>query len=90
MTIGEAAGLALKVHGAVWVAAAAAYYKYGDRTELLEKAVRGNRSARQSLRDNIATELQKQLVPVVRDATRLAGVVDVLNLEAKFFKRSAD
>lgn len=69
MTIGEAAGLALKVHGAVWLAAAAAYYKYGDRTELFEKALQGNRSARESILDAVAGELGKELQPVVREAT---------------------
>ena len=34
MTLGEVAGLGLKVHGAVFLAAAAAYYKFGDRTDL--------------------------------------------------------
>jgi hypothetical protein len=47
MTLGEAAGLALKV----------------------------NRSARQAIRDNIATDLSKQLQPVVRDATRARSPV---------------
>src|ERR1051326_2443317 len=75
MTVGEAAGLALKVHGAAWVAAAAAYYKYGDRTELFEKALQGNRTARQAIRDNIATNLSKQLQPVVRDAARVRSPV---------------
>ena len=69
MTLGEAAGLALKVHGAVWLAAAAAYYKYGDRTNLFEKSLQGNRSARQSILDTVASDLSKQLQPVVRDAT---------------------
>ena len=68
MTLSDAAGLALKVHGAVWLAAVAAYYKYGDRTDLFEKALRGNQSLRQAVRDNIATDLSKQLQPVIRDA----------------------
>jgi hypothetical protein len=75
MTLGEAAGLALKIHGAVWLAAAAAYYKYGDRTELFEKALQGNRSARQAIRDNIATDLSKHLQPVVRNAARVRSPV---------------
>jgi hypothetical protein len=75
MTLGEAAGLALKVHGAVWLAAAAAYYKYGDRTDLFEKALQGNRSVRQAIRDNIATDLSKQLQQVVRAATRARSPV---------------
>ncbi len=70
MTLTAAAALAMKVHGAVWLAAAAAYYKYGDRTNLFSRALQGNRSLRQALRDNIAADLGKQLQPVIRDAAR--------------------
>jgi hypothetical protein len=88
MTIGEAAGLALKAHGAVWVAAAAAYYKYGDRTDLFEKAVRGNRSARQSIRDSVASDLGKQLQPVIRNA---AGVrSSLLDAAGAYIEQSID
>ncbi len=88
MTLGDAAGLALKVHGAVWLAAAAAYYKYGDRTDLFEKALQGNRSARQAIRDNIATELSKQLQQVVRDATRARS--PVLDAAGAYIEHATD
>ena len=88
MNVGEAAALGLKVHGPVWIAAAAAYYKYGDRTDLFEKAVRGNRSARQSIRDNIATELRKQLQSVVQNA---AGVrASLLDATGAYIEQSTD
>lgn len=88
MTIGEAAGLALKVHGAVWLAAAAAYYKYGDRTELFEKALQGNRTARQAILDNVASDLSKQLQPVVRDATGSRS--PVLDAAGGYIERATD
>lgn len=88
MTLGEAASLALKVHGAVWLAAAAAYYKYGDKTALFEKALRGNRSLRQAVRDNIATDLSKQLQPVIRDATGVRS--PLLDPGGGYFERATD
>lgn len=75
MTWGVAAAWALKAHGAILLAAIAAYYKYGDRTDLFEKSLSGNRSAKQAIRDNVATELGKQLQPAVRDATRVRSPV---------------
>jgi hypothetical protein len=50
--------------------ACAAYYKYGDRTELFEKALKGNHRTRQAIRDHIATHLTEQLGPVLRDSFR--------------------
>ena len=70
MTLSDVAALALKVHGAVWLAAVAAYYKYGDRTDLFSRALQGNHRLRQAVRDNIAADLSQQLQPVIRDATR--------------------
>lgn len=88
MTLSDAAGLALKVHGAVWLAAVAAYYKYGDRTDLFHKALRGNRSLRQVVRDNIATDLSKQLQPVIRNATRTTS--PVLDASGTYVEQVAD
>lgn len=68
MTLGEIAGLGLKVHGAVFLAAAAAYYKFGDRTDLVEKSHKSNRTAKKIMRDRIASDLLEQLRPVVRTA----------------------
>jgi hypothetical protein len=88
MTLGETAGFALKLHGAIWLAGAAAYYKYGDRTDLFEKAARGNRNARQTLRDSIAGELGRQLSPVVRDAARTK--TPLLNPNGSYIEQPAD
>lgn len=88
MTLGESAGLVLKLHGAVWLAGAAAYYRYGDRTDLFDKAMRGNRNARQTIRDDIAGELGKQLSPVIRDATRTKTTI--LDPSGKYAEQPTD
>ena len=88
MTLSDAAGLALQVHGAVWVAAAAAYYKYGDRTNLFEKTLRGNQDLRRALRDNIATDLSKHLQTVVRDATHARS--PVLDAAGSYIEHATD
>ena len=88
MTLSDAVGLALKVHGGVWLAAVAAYYKYGDRTDLFDKALRGNRSLGQAVRDNVATDLSKQLQPVIRDATRATS--PVLDAAGDYIEHVAD
>ena len=88
MTLGNLAVLALKVHGAVWVAAAAAYYKYGDRTDLFDKALRGNRSLRQSVQDNVAIDLSNQLQPAIREATRATSLV--MGADGRYIERVAD
>ena len=69
MTVAEATRWALSVHGTVWVAAAAAYYKYGDRTKLFRELPKEGRRLRQAVLNKIASELAAQLRPVVRDST---------------------
>lgn len=49
--------LALSIHGSVLLASIVAYYKYGDRTELVEKGLRGTDSTLAEMRRRIATEL---------------------------------
>ena len=88
MTSSEAAALALKVHGAVWLAAVAAYYKYGDRIDLFDKALRGNRRLREAVRDNVATDLSKQLQPVIRNAT--SATSPVLDVDGSYIEHAAD
>jgi hypothetical protein len=53
----ELVNLALSIHGSVLLASIVAYYKYGDRTELLERALRGTDSTLSEMRRRIATEL---------------------------------
>ena len=88
MTLADAAALALTVHSAVWLAAAAAYYRYGDRTSLFRRALQGNRSLRQAIRDNIATDLSKQLQPVIRHANRTKS--SILDDTGAYVEHAAD
>lgn len=88
MTLSDALGLALNVHGGVWLAAVAAYYKYGDRTDLFDKALRANRGLVQAVRDNVATDLSKQLQPVIRDATHATS--PVLDTAGDYIEHVAD
>ena len=75
MTVEDAATLALSTHGAVWIAAAAAYYRYGDRTEFFDKSLQGCRRIRQSIRDAIASSLSAHLGPVVRESSRIRSAL---------------
>jgi hypothetical protein len=53
--------LALSVHGSVLVATIVAYYKYGDRTEMIEKGLRGSDSVLMEMRRRISSELADAL-----------------------------
>lgn len=53
----ELVNLALSVHGSVLLVTIVAFYKYGDRTELIEKGLRGSDSVFAEIRRRIATEL---------------------------------
>ena len=53
----ELVNLALSVHGSVVLVTIVAFYKYGDRTELIEKGLRGSDSVFAEMRRRIATEL---------------------------------
>ena len=75
MTLDDATSLAFTVHGATWIATAAAYYRYGDRTDLFDKSLRGCRRTRQSIRDALATSLSAHLGPVVKDSARVRSAV---------------
>lgn len=70
MTIAEATSLALSVHGAVCLVAAAAYYKFGDRKVLFDKLPQDCRRLMRSIKDEITTDLWAQLRPIVRDSIR--------------------
>ena len=64
MTFEDGTSLAFTVHGAIWIVTAAAYYRYGDRTDLFDKSLRGCRRTRRSIRDALATSLSAHLGPV--------------------------
>ena len=75
MTIEDATSLAFTVHSAIWIATAAAYYRYGDRTDLFDKSLQGCRRTRQSIRDALATSLSAHLSPVIKDSARVRSAV---------------
>lgn len=89
MNAPEAAGLALKIHGAVWLAAAAAFYKYGDRTELFDKTLRGNQATREAIRDRIAEDMGNQIRPVLRDSTARRVRSPILNPSGTNYEEDA-
>lgn len=49
--------LALSIHSSVLVASIVAYYKYGDRTELIDRGLRGSDAVLTEMRRRIASEL---------------------------------
>ena len=53
----ELVNLALSIHGSVLLATIVAYFKYGERTELMERGLRGTDSVFAEMRRRIATEL---------------------------------
>ena len=71
MTVAELANLSLSIHGAIWVAAAVAFYKFGDRKVLFDKVPQECRLLMQAIKDEITTDLRAQLRPIVRDSTRI-------------------
>jgi len=75
MTLDDAIQLSLKIHGPVWLAVAAAYYRFGDRREFFEKAVRSNKQTLELIRDDIATELADCLKPIVTADFRVKSAI---------------
>jgi len=59
--------LILSAHGAIFLAGATAYYKYGDRTDVLQKPLNSCNSTLAQLRARISTKLADQLRSVYRD-----------------------
>lgn len=57
MTHAELLNLALSIHGAVFVGSLAAFYKYGDRTDVFAKSLAGTDSALSRIRKMISDEL---------------------------------
>lgn len=88
MSHGELVKLALSVHGSVLLATIIAFYKYGDRTELLERGLRGSDSVFAEMRRRIATELvvaleeyfqSGQVVPTITAGQDAAYVERITN-----------
>jgi hypothetical protein len=64
MTPTDLLNAALGFHGAAFVGAATAYYKYGDRSELFSKSLAGTEAALVQMRSHIADELGRVLAPL--------------------------
>src|SRR6266852_9727879 len=64
MTHSELVNLILGCHTSIFVAASAAYYKYGDRTELFNRSLQGTDSAFGRIRQRITVELADALKPI--------------------------
>jgi hypothetical protein len=64
MTHAELVNVALSIHAPLLLAAVAAYFKYGDRTELLSKSLQGTDAVLSRMRREIANELGDGLKPI--------------------------
>lgn len=75
MSDAEIVNLALSIHGAVLLAAIAAYYKYGDRTDLIDKSLRGTDEVLVKVRQLIADELGETLGAIFDEPATVEIVV---------------
>ena len=57
---------AYTVHGAILLGALAAFYKYGDRTEVVAKSLDGTKAALDSLSAYVSYDLGQVLLPLVQ------------------------
>ena len=64
MAPGELTTLALAFHASVFGCAIAAYYRYGDRTEVFNKSLQGTDLILVRIRQQISEELTEKLKPV--------------------------
>ncbi len=75
MTHTELVNVALSIHAPLLLAALAAYYKYGDRTELLSKSLQGTDGVLSRMRREIADELGESLRPILENPGTVPTVV---------------
>ncbi len=75
MTHAELVGVAGGIHAAILLAALAAYYKYGDRTEMYAKSLQGTDNLLRLLRQGIATELTDSLAPLLANPAPVSRVI---------------
>jgi len=66
---------ALSAHGAVFLAAAAAFYKYGDRTDLQQKTLAACDSALSRIRSRVASSLADHLRPLLADSAAVPSII---------------
>jgi len=65
MTHQDMLNITLSVHGAVFVGAIAAWYKYGDRSDVLAKSLEGTDNLLRKLRILISSDLSKHIREVL-------------------------
>ena len=75
MVHAEFVNVALRIHAPLLMASLAAYYKYGDRTELLSKSMQGTDAVLSRMRREIANELGESLQNILENAGTVPTVV---------------
>ena len=88
MTYAEVTDMVLSTHSAVFLAAFAVYWKYGDKTKLFDKFPQEYRRLQRLVRDQIAGDLADQLRPVVRDSASIRS--SILNSVGKYIEEPVD
>jgi hypothetical protein len=74
MTSGALVTFTLSLHTSLLVAGLTAYYKYGDRTDVFEKSLKGTETALAQLRRRIAYQLGLRLKPVFDNPESVVNV----------------
>ena len=75
MTHEALAALATNMHAAIFLGALAAYYKYGDRTEVVARSLQGTDLTLRELRRLIAAGLAQNLASDLGDDSTIAALV---------------
>lgn len=75
MTHAELVNLTLGIHGSVLIAAIAAYYKFGDRTEVMNRSLSGTDTAMQQIRRRLSAELIATLRPIFEPPGIIQSVI---------------
>lgn len=57
----------LSIHGPILLGTLAAYYKYGDRTEIFTRSLQGTDDLLRKMRESLAALLEQRLDPVFRN-----------------------
>lgn len=90
MTHPELVNVALSAHSAVFLAAAAAYYRYGDRTDLQHKTLTACDSALDRLCTRVASRLADHLRPLFGDRIAIPSLIVTPADGTTYTERPAD
>lgn len=72
MSVSDALNFVLGIHGAVLVLVIAAFYRYGDRTEVLDRSLKGAEEVLEKIRKQLADELGESLSEILEDTADIA------------------